>query len=86
MGRFVGRSKERSIPSTVECGGEVWCIARHGELHVSAGFVEEVADWSAGDYVGCCWAAGADGGFEDFNAAVLLELLGVCVSSYKKGG
>lgn len=52
-------------------------VGGYDELDVSAGFVEEVAEDGAGDYVCGCRAAFADGGGDDVHAASFFELLGV---------
>lgn len=63
-------------------GFERW----HRELDVGAGFVEEVADHSAGEDVVRCVAASTDGIFDDFDAAVFFELLRARVSIIGSNG
>lgn len=48
--------------AAVERRGEVRDVAGHGELHVAARLVQEVAERAAGDNVGAGRAAGVDGG------------------------
>lgn len=45
-------------------------VSRHAELHVGAGFVQEVTQHGAGDDVGGGWAAAVHGGSEHGHAAI----------------
>jgi hypothetical protein len=58
-----------------ERGREVRCEGRHGELDVGARLVQEMSKRGAGDDVGAGGAAGAQGGADDLEAAVAVELL-----------
>lgn len=51
-------------------------VGGHHELHVGAGFVEEVVEDGTGDYVRGCRASAPHGGFNEGHAVVGFELLG----------
>lgn len=71
---------ERKEVAAGEQGGEMGGVGWHDELDVGAGFVEEVSQDGAGDYVCGCRAAAADRGFDEVHGAVGFEVGDDCVA------
>lgn len=54
----------------------------HDELHIAAGFVEEVPERRSRDNVGARWSAAFDGGANVVQTAVLAKLLSIVSDHY----